>query len=126
MHRETQIKKQQIGGQLDQEIDRLYSIGSENKQFYTGADKLLFRIQVKDLKQKSDYQKGTWINAARKVITRNKQRVARDKEIRQMREYLRPGSTTQMLRRRGQIIGQWENNLRIPEGTRRGPTNQEE
>ena len=126
VHREAQTRKQQIGGYLDQEIYRLYSIGRENKQFYIDADKLLFQIQVTDLKQKSDYQKGTWINAAKKVIARDKQKVARDAEIRQIREYLRPGSTTQMLRRRGQIIGQWENNLRIPEGTRRGPTNQEE
>ena len=104
----------------------LHSIGRENKQFYIDADKLLFQIQVADLKKKSDYQKGTWINAAKKVIARDKQKVARDEEIRQMWEYLRPGSTTQMLRRRGHIIGQWENNLRTPEGTRQGPTHQEE
>ena len=126
VHREALTRKQQKSAQLDAEIDRLHLIGEEDKRFYTHADRSIFHVRVTDLKNKSDYQKGTWINAANKIITRDRQKVARDEETRKMREFLRPGSTTRIERRREHIIGQWENNPKVPEGTRRGPTNQED
>ena len=126
VHRETLIRKQQISAQLDETIGRLHSKGRQNTSFYPDADKLIFQVEEDKLLEKSDYQKRTWISAAKKTIARDDQTVARDMEIRIMREYLRPGSTDNMEKRQGRIIGQWETNFRTPEGTRRGPINQEE
>ena len=80
VHKEATIKKQQISAHLDAEIDRLHTIGRDNRQFYTQADSVLFREDADALKRKTDYQKGTWINAANKTIAQDRQKVARDKK----------------------------------------------
>ena len=126
IHQQAEVKTQQISKQLDAEIDRLHAIGTENKRFYTQVDRIFFREQADKIKEQSDYQKGTWINAAKKIIERDKQTVAREEEIRTIREFLRPGSTAQVESRRDRIINQWDNNFRRPEGTRRGPGCQED
>ena len=120
VHRNKKTRKEQIIAQLEVDIRETYNEGRNNR-FMPRMEKTFFRQDLKELLEKTEYQKRAWILIAKRYIERDRQRVARDRSIRIMREWLMPGSTGDIGRLRWRIINRSESDLRAPEGSRRGP-----
>ena len=124
IHKETAKKKAVILAQLDKEIREIKSIGSLN-DFLPQVEKTFFTQLTKEILEKTEYKRRLWLHVAKRYIERDRQRVARNRATRIMREWLQPGSTEDIGRQRRRIIQQWDNNPTAPTGTRRGPTGQQ-
>ena len=123
VHNNTETQKAQIIKQLDETIKENHKIGQGNC-FLPQIEREFFREALDVILDKTEYQKRTWLLIAKRYIKRDRQRVARDRSARIMREWIEPGSTGNIGRQRRQIINLSESALRAPEGSRRGPVGQ--
>ena len=123
VHKNKTTRKEQIIAQLDAEIRSTHSEGQTNR-FLPRMERTFFRQELEEVLKHTEYQKRTWLHIAKRYIERDRQRVARDRSIRLMREWLIPGSTGNIGRLRRRIINRSESDLRAPEGSRRGPVGQ--
>ena len=123
VHKETATRKSILLAQLDREIREVKALGSTN-EFLPRADRIFFNQNTNSILKKTEYEKKLWLHVAKRYIERDRQRVARNRATRIMREWLRPGSTEEIEKRRRTIIRQWNENPWTPVGTRRGPTGQ--
>ena len=105
VHREKRVRKEQISAQLAEDVTRLHALGTETLQFLPRADQIWFQQPAREITKKTDYQKQTWINAATKIIERDREYIARDDDARRLREFLVPGSTAYVERNRTRIMG---------------------
>ena len=119
VHKNQTTRKEQIIVQLDNEVKEAHTEGKSNR-FIPRMEKAFFRREVEEILEATEYQKRTWLHIAKRYIKRDRQRVARDRSIAIMREWLQPGSTGNIRRARTQTINRHASNLRAPEGSRRG------
>ena len=120
VHKNQQTRTDIIIAQLDADIQRVHTAGTTNS-FMPRLERMFFSITVDDVLGKTEHQKRTWLHSAKRYIQRDRQRVARNKGTRLMREWLQPGSTGTIAATRRQIINRADMDMRAPEGTRRGP-----
>ena len=124
VHKKTATRKLVLLAQLDKEIREVKAIGSMN-EFLPRAERTFFTQTTQSILEKTEYERKLWLHVAKRYIERDRQRVARSRATRIMREWLKPGSTEAIRKQRRQIIRRWENNPCAPTGTRRGPTGQQ-
>ena len=124
VHKNKETRKAQIIRQLDREIRQKHHEGQVNR-FLPRMERTFFRESVEMILENTEYQKRTWLLIAKRYIERDRQRVARDRSVRIMREWIQPGSTGNIGRQRRRIINRSESELRAPEGSRRGPVGRE-
>ena len=120
VHRNKQTRKEIILAQLDTDINQKYNEGQTNR-FLPRTERTFFRQDLEEILKTTEYQKRAWLLIAKRYIERDRQRVARDRSVRIMREWLIPGSTENITRLRRRITNRRESDLRAPEGSRRGP-----
>lgn len=124
VHRNTITRKEQIIAQLHADITSTHHTGNDNR-FMPWMEKEFFKQPLDTILQNTEYQKRTWLHLATRYIERDRQRVARNRSVRIMREWILPGSTGTIGQQRRRIINRRESDLRAPEGSRRGPTGRE-
>ena len=110
VHRNKTTRKEQIIAQLDSEIRYKYNEG-QNNRFLPRMEKVFFNQKLENVLKYTEYQKRAWFHIAKRYIERDRQRVARDRSIRIMREWLQPGSTGNIGRLRRRIINRKESDL---------------
>ena len=125
VHQKTQTRRDIIIEHLHTEIQTHLDIGQTN-EFLPRLERTFFRTTVEEVTRQTEYQKRLWLHIAKRYIERDNQRVARNRSIQIMREWLQPGSTTAAVRRRKRTINRSDNNMRGPEGWRRGPLGSED
>ena len=123
VHRNQETRKEQIIAKLDAEIEEAYTNGETN-HFLPRMEREFFRQSKEDILKHTEYQKRAWLHIARRYISTDRQRVVRNRSVRIMREWLRPGSTEE-IRAEQRQINRRQSDLRAPEGSRRGPENRE-
>ena len=119
VHKNKETRKTQIIAALDTDIRRRYSEGQTNR-FLPMMERRFFSEDIEEILKHTEYQKRAWLLIAKRYIERDRQRVARSRSIRIMREWLIPGSTGNIGRHCRRIINRRESDLRAPEGSRRG------
>ena len=120
VHKNKNTRKAQIIAQLDADVRNKHFEGQTNR-FLPRMEREFFQAPVEDILEFTEYQKRAWLHIARRYVERDRQRVARNRSVRIMREWLQPGSTGHIGRNRRRIINRSESDLRAPEGSRRGP-----
>ena len=120
IHRETEIRNEQITAHLDDEIDRLHQMGNANR-FLPDIDRRFFRQPKAQIKEKTEYGKKIWIHMATRFITYDRLRVANSQETRTIREYFQPGRIDETNRHSRRIINRHQTDFLAPSGTRRDP-----
>ena len=124
VHSNTETQKEQIIAQLQLDITTKHHQGNNNR-FMPWMEKEFFKQPLDNILQNTEYQQRTWLHLATRYIERDRQRVARDRSVRIMREWILPGSTGNIERQRRTIINRRESDMRAPEGSRRGPIGRE-
>ena len=119
VHQTTATRKEVLLAQLDREIQETKSLGILN-DFLPRAEKQFFKQPTREVLKQTEYERRLWLHVAKRYIERDRQRVARNRTIRIMREWLRPGSTEEVMKNRRQILRRGDRDPRAPEGTRRG------
>ena len=94
--------------------------GTQNA-FMPPMERRFFRKDIDTILDATEYQKRTWLHIATRYNKQDRQRVAQNQSTRLMREWLIPGSTGNIAITRTQIINSMDNDMRAPDGTRRGP-----
>ena len=120
VHRHKMTRKEQIIAQLNAEVRDAHETGQTNL-FLPHMEKAFFRKDVEEILETTEYQKRTWLHIAKRYNERDRQRVARNRSIEIMREWLKPGSTGNIEKMRKRIINRSTSDLRAPEGNKRGP-----
>ena len=120
VHKNKATRKEQIIAQLNKEVMEAHTAGQINT-FLPRMEKAFFRKGVTEILKGTEYQKRTWLHIARRYNERDRQRVARDRSVLIMREWLEPGSTGNLNKIRRRVMNRSMSDLRAPEGSRRGP-----
>ena len=120
VHKNKATRKEQIIAQLNKEIMEAHTAGQINT-FLPRMEKVFFRKELTEILRGTEYQKRTWLYIARRYNERDRQRVARDRSVLLMREWLEPGSTGNLNKIRTRVTNRSVSDLRTPEGSRRGP-----
>ena len=120
VHKNQTTRKEQIIAQLNDKVKEAHNAGQTNR-FLPRMEKAFFKKDVMETLEATEYQKRTWLHIARRYIERDRQRVARNRSIIIMREWLVPGSTGNIRKMRERIKNRSKSDLRAPEGSRRGP-----
>ena len=118
VHRVAATRRQVIIAQLDKNVRDTHALGRSNA-FLPNMEKILFRTPVREILQQTEYQKRTWMHIANQYITRDRLRVAKDREQQRMREYLQPGSVDHIVTQQRRILNRYETDMRAPTGSRR-------
>ena len=118
VHRVAATRRQVIIAQLDENVRDTHALGRSNA-FLPNMEKILFRTPVREILQQTEYQKRTWMHIANQYITRDRLRVAKDREQQRMREYLQPGSVDHIVTQQRRILNRYETDMRAPTGSRR-------
>ena len=124
VHKNKTTRKAQVLAQLDTEIRQKYNEGQTNR-FLPRLEHAFFRQNLEVVLTNTEYQKRAWLHIAKRYIERDRQRVARNRSILLMREWILPGSTGEIGRHRRRIINRSLSALRAPEGSRRRPAGRE-
>ena len=125
VHRNRQTRQDIIIAQLDRDIQDAHEAGTTNK-FMPRLERLFFRVDKEEVLERTEYQKRTWLHMAKRYVERDRQRIVRNKGVRLLREWLRPGSTEEIVKRAQQIKNRIDRHMRAPEGSRRGPLGRRE
>ena len=125
IHKNQQTRQEIIIAQLDKEIQDAHDAGTTNT-FLPRLERMFFQVDKAEVLKKTEYQKRTWLHMAKRYVERDRQRIVRNNGVRMMRDWLRPGSTAEIVRRAQQIRNRTDRNFRAPEGSRRGPLGRRE
>ena len=90
-------KKGGIVGTTGQRDSGNQGIGALN-DFLPRAEKQFFKQPIREVLKQTEYKRRLWLHVAKRYIERDRQQVARIRAIRIMREWLRLGSTVEVMK----------------------------